>query len=205
MHSLWVPGLHLGFPHTKAIIITITENRKHCLGWAPEAGMIKIPLWEQSHSSPWLWKFKNISQRSPHMHVYRYAGTFISSLEYSSRESLRSSCVFSHEWTVVWMQKLLLFCILLCFQQLAKGLYITALITMSACHEGHWMAEAGHSLGEQCPARIYYSCNWNPGLLVYSAVWIWRMSDSFLFCNYLLGQFSYHPSFPMCSLKKKYI
>lgn len=52
---LWVPGLHLGFPHTKATIITITKNRKHCLGWAPEAEMIKIPWWEQSHSSPWLW------------------------------------------------------------------------------------------------------------------------------------------------------
>jgi len=95
--------------------------------------------------------------------VYVCTETFTSSLEYGSKGSLKSSCVFSHEWTVVWMQKLLLFCILLCFQQLAKRLSITALTATSAQHEGHWMAKAGHSLGKQSTDRIYYSCNWNPG------------------------------------------
>lgn len=52
---LWVLGLHLGLPHIRAIIISITEKRKCCLGLTPEAEMIIIPWWEQSLSSPQLW------------------------------------------------------------------------------------------------------------------------------------------------------
>lgn len=163
---LWALGLHFGFPYASAIIISITEERKNCLGFTPQAEMIIIPWSEPSLSSPQLQWFRDVIQGSLCVCPQTF---FISSLEIASRETWKSGYVFFHGWTGVRMQKLMFPCKSLRSRQLTSILSRPWLQSQYAMKDSAWHRSSvpwANNIHPGSPDHLWllWGCSYNAAL-----------------------------------------